>query len=55
MMMVVVENIDQKDFGKTLHDTDEMMNPMERVTVVVVVDEREKKTEMDWNLFVDLD
>jgi len=54
MMMVVVENTDQKDFGKTLHDTDEMMNPMERGTVVVVVDEREKKTEMDWNLFVDL-
>jgi hypothetical protein len=54
MVMVVVENIDQKDFGKMLHDTDEMMNPMERVTVVVV-DEREKKTEMDWNLFVDWD
>jgi hypothetical protein len=56
-MMMMVENIDQKDFGKTLHDTDEMMNPMERVTVVVVVvvDEKEKKTGMDWNLFVDLD
>jgi hypothetical protein len=32
---IMVENIDQKDFGKTLHDTDEMKDPIERVIVVV--------------------
>jgi hypothetical protein len=32
---IMVENIDQKDFGKTLHDTAEMKDPIQRVIVVV--------------------
>jgi hypothetical protein len=47
-----VENIDQKDFEKMLHDIDEMKNPIEREKVVV--DKREKEIKMNWNLFVDL-
>jgi len=51
-VVMFVENIDQKDFEKMLHDIDEMKNPIERVKVVV--DKREKKIKMNCNLFVDL-
>jgi hypothetical protein len=55
VVVVFVENIDQKDFEKMLHDIDEMQNPIVRVmVVVVVVDKREKEIKMDGNLFVDL-
>jgi len=51
-VVMFVENIDQKDFEKMLHDIDEMKNPIERVKVVV--DKREKEIKMNCNLFVDL-
>jgi hypothetical protein len=51
-VVVVVDNIDPKDFEKMLHDIDEMKNLIERVKVAV--DRREKKVKMDWNLVVDL-
>jgi len=54
VVVVFVENIDQKDFEKMLHDIDEMHNPIVKVMVVVVVHKREKEIKMDWNLFVDL-
>jgi hypothetical protein len=49
--VVVVENIDQKDFEKMLHDKDAMVNPVEKVKMM---DRREEKNKMDWNLLVDL-
>jgi hypothetical protein len=52
VVVMFVENIDQKDFEKMLHDIDEMKNPIEREKVVV--DKREKEIKMNWNLFVDL-
>jgi len=52
VVVVLVENIDPKDFEKMLHDIDEMKNLIERV--MVMVDRKEKEIKMDWDLFVDL-
>lgn len=51
-MVIMIENIDRKDFEEMLHNRHETKNLIERV--MVVLDKREKEIKMDWYLFVDL-